>query len=70
MSEIAASERNGEEKRKSDCVGDEFVCVCVLGSVLSYRSCWCICINYSILILILKYNKPSTPAIGLESDAV
>lgn len=28
------------------------------------------CINYSILILVLKCNKPSALAIGLQSDAV
>ncbi len=33
------------------------------------KSCWGIRINYSILIPVLKYNKPSTLAIGLETDA-
>lgn len=33
-------------------------------------TCWGICINYSILILILKHNKPSTLAAGPESDGV
>lgn len=37
---------------------------------LVVKSCWGICINYSVLILILKYNKPYMLATGLESDAV
>lgn len=49
----------------TDCVEPSCVWVCA-----AVKSCWGICINYSALILILKYNKPSMLAIGLESDAV
>lgn len=49
------------------CCKTELCTVCVWTLV---RSCWGICINYSILICILKYNKPSMSAIGLEHDAV
>lgn len=60
MSEIAANERNSKREEDRPCWSEcRFV-----------KSCWGVCINYSILILILKYNKPSVLAIGLESDAV
>lgn len=42
----------------------------VVGVCAVVKSCSAICINYSILILILKYNKPSVLAIGLENNAV
>lgn len=42
-------------------------CIWVCGIV---KRCWSICINYSDLILSLKYNKPSMFAVGLGSDAV
>lgn len=55
---------SGTVNRERETVVPSCIWVCAV-----VKSCWGICINYSILILILKYNKPSMLAIGLDSDA-